>query len=86
MNLLIKINRFILPQDESIGYSAYVNLLFLSLFFGNLYFRPVHGVEMAIVIAGLITFLLFYFRANFEAIVQPIKREISIDESYSYSV
>lgn len=63
MNSLNKIHRFLLPQDEDIGYSVYINLLFLSLFFGNLYFRPVHGFELAIIIAGLITFLILYFRA-----------------------
>ncbi|WP_019028537.1 sensor histidine kinase [Colwellia piezophila] len=63
MSLLIKIHNFLLPNDEDIGYSVYTNLLFLSLFFGNLYFRPVQGVEIAIVIAGLITFLVLYFRA-----------------------
>lgn len=63
MSLLLKIHHFLLPQDEDVGSSAYVNLLFLSLFFGNLYFWPVHGVEIALVIAGLITFLVVYFRA-----------------------
>jgi two-component system sensor histidine kinase DesK len=63
MSLLFKIHRFLLPQDEDIDYSVYVNLLFLSLFFGNLYFSPVHGIELAIVVAGLITFLVLYFRA-----------------------
>lgn len=63
MNLLLKIHHFLIPQGEDIGYSIYSNLLFLSLFFGNLYFRPVHGIELAIVVAGLITFLVLYFRA-----------------------
>jgi two-component system sensor histidine kinase DesK len=63
MNLLLKIHHFLLPQGEDIGYSVYSNLLFLSLLFGNLYFRPVHGIELAIVVAGLITFLVLYFRA-----------------------
>jgi two-component system sensor histidine kinase DesK len=63
MNLLSKIHHFLLPQGEDIGYSVYSNLLFLSLLFGNLYFRPVHGIELAIVVAGLITFLVLYFRA-----------------------
>ena len=63
MSLLLKIHYFLLPQDEDIGYAVYSNLLFLSLFFGNLYFRPVHGVDMVITIAGLITFLVLYFRA-----------------------
>jgi two-component system sensor histidine kinase DesK len=63
MGLLLKIHYFLLPQDEDVGYAVYSNLLFLSLFFGNLYFRPVHGVDMVIIIAGLITFLVLYFRA-----------------------
>ncbi|NQY63168.1 MAG: sensor histidine kinase [Alteromonadaceae bacterium] len=63
MNLLLKIHHFLIPQGEDIGYSVYSNLLFLSLFFGNLYFRPVHGIELAIVVAGLFTFLVLYFRA-----------------------
>jgi two-component system sensor histidine kinase DesK len=63
MNLLSKIHHFLLPQGEDIGYSVYSNLLFLSLLFGNLYFRPVNGIELAIVVAGLITFLVLYFRA-----------------------
>jgi two-component system sensor histidine kinase DesK len=63
MNLLLKIHHFLLPQDEDVGYAVYSNLLFLSLFFGHLYFRPVQGIEIAIVIAGLITFLVLYFRA-----------------------
>ena len=63
MNLLLKIHHFLLPQRENIGYSVYSNLLFLSLFFGHLYFRPVHGSEMVIVVAGLIVFLVVYFRA-----------------------
>jgi two-component system sensor histidine kinase DesK len=63
MSLLLKIHYFLLPQDEDIGYAVYSNLLFLSLFFGNLYFRPVHGIDMVITIAGLMTFLVIYFRA-----------------------
>lgn len=63
MKLLLKIHNFLIPQGKDIGYSVYTNLLFLSLFFGNLYFRPVHGIELAIVVAGLITFLVLYFRA-----------------------
>ena len=63
MSLLLKIHYFLMPQDEDIGYAVYSNLLFLSLFFGNLYFRPVHGVDMVITIAGLMTFLVLYFRA-----------------------
>lgn len=63
MTLLLKIHHFLIPQGEDIGYSVYSNLLFLSLFFGNLYFRPVHGIELAIVVAGLIAFLVLYFRA-----------------------
>jgi two-component system sensor histidine kinase DesK len=63
MSLLLKIHYFLLPQDEDIGYAVYSNLLFLSLFFGNLYFRPVHGFDMVIIIAGLMTFLVLYFRA-----------------------
>ncbi|MFT5634619.1 MAG: two-component system sensor histidine kinase DesK [Cognaticolwellia sp.] len=63
MNLLLKIHHFLIPQGEDIGYSVYSNLLFLSLFFGNLYFRPVHDIELAVVVAGLITFLVLYFRA-----------------------
>jgi two-component system sensor histidine kinase DesK len=63
MSLLLKIHYFLLPQDEDIGYAVYSNLLFLSLFFGNLYFRPVQGVDMVIIIAGLMTFLVLYFRA-----------------------
>ena len=63
MNLLRKIHHFLIPQGEDVGYSVYSNLLFLSLFFGNLYFRPVQGIELAIVVAGLITFLVLYFRA-----------------------
>jgi two-component system sensor histidine kinase DesK len=63
MNLLSKIHHFLLPQGEDIGYSVYSNLLFLSLLFGNFYFRPVNGIELAIVVAGLITFLVLYFRA-----------------------
>lgn len=64
MNLLFKIHHFLLPQDKDIGYSVYSNLLYLSLFFGNLYFRPVYGIELAIVVGGLITFLVLYFRAH----------------------
>lgn len=63
MKLLLKIHHFLIPQGEDIGYSVYSNLLFLSLFFGNLYFRPVYGIELAIVVAGLFTFLVLYFRA-----------------------
>ena len=63
MSLLLKIHYFLLPQDEDIGYAVYSNLLFLSLFFGNLYFRPVHGFDMVIIIAGLMIFLVLYFRA-----------------------
>jgi two-component system sensor histidine kinase DesK len=63
MTLLLKIHHLLLPQDEDIGYSVYSNLLFLSLLFGNLYFSPVHGIELAIVVSGLITFLVLYFRA-----------------------
>lgn len=63
MNLLLKIHHFLLPHSEDIGYSVYSNLLFLSLFFGNLYFRPVHGIDLAFVVTGLITFLVLYFRA-----------------------
>ena len=63
MSLLLKIHYFLMPQNEDIGYAVYSNLLFLSLFFGNLYFRPVHGVDMVITIAGLMTFLVLYFRA-----------------------
>jgi two-component system sensor histidine kinase DesK len=63
MTLLLKIHHFLIPQGEDIGYSVYSNLLFLSLFFGNLYFRPVHGIELTIVVAGLIAFLVLYFRA-----------------------
>jgi len=63
MNLLMKTHHYIFPQNDDIGYSVYSNLLFLSLFFGHLYFRPVHGIEIAIVVSGLIIFLLLYFRA-----------------------
>jgi two-component system sensor histidine kinase DesK len=63
MSLLLKIHYFLLPQDEDVGYAVYSNLLFLSLFFGNLYFRPVYGIDLIIIIAGLITFLVLYFRA-----------------------
>jgi two-component system sensor histidine kinase DesK len=63
MSLLLKIHHFLFPQEEDIGYSVYSNLLFLSLFFGHLYFRPVHGIELAIVVTGVITFLVLYFRS-----------------------
>jgi len=65
MNLLMKIHHFLFPQDEDedIGYSVYSNLLFLSLLFGHMYFRPVHGIDLAIVAGGLIIFLVLYFRA-----------------------
>ncbi|NRA60273.1 MAG: sensor histidine kinase [Psychrobium sp.] len=63
MNLLSKIRHFLIPTHKDINYSAYINLLFLSLFFGNLYFRPVHGIELAIVIVGLVLFFVLYFRA-----------------------
>ena len=63
MNVLIKIHRFLSPPGQDVDYSVYVNLLFLSLFFGNLYFRPVHGIELVIVGSGLLIFLVLYFRA-----------------------
>ncbi|WP_299941862.1 sensor histidine kinase [uncultured Microbulbifer sp.] len=63
MNLLLKIHHFLIPKGQDIGYSVYSNLLVLSLFFGNLYLSPVHGVELAIVVSGFFTFLVLYFRA-----------------------
>jgi two-component system sensor histidine kinase DesK len=63
MNLLVKLHRFLSPQFEDVDYSVYVNLLFVSLFFGNLYYRPVHGIELVIVVSGVIAFLILYFRA-----------------------
>jgi two-component system sensor histidine kinase DesK len=63
MNLLVKIHQFLSPQGSDNRYSVYSNLLFLSLFFGHLYFKPVHGLEIALVVVGLIAFLVIYFRA-----------------------
>ena len=63
VKLLKKTHHFLLPQDKDLGYSVYSNLLFLSLLFGNLYFRPVQVVEMAMVVTGLVIFLVLYFRA-----------------------
>lgn len=63
MNYFLRIHRFLLPQDHDVGYSAYVVLLFLGIFFSNFYFKPVHGLELLVVIIGVLTFLVCYFRA-----------------------
>ncbi len=63
MKSLTKLHKYLFPKDKVIDYSAYINLVFLSLLFGNLYFRPVYGAELAIIIIGLLTFLVCYFRA-----------------------
>ena len=63
MTLLIKLHHWLLPKDEDIGYSAYANLVFLSLFFGNLYFQPAYGKDLSIIIVGLILFIVSYFRS-----------------------
>jgi len=63
MNTLIKIHHFLLPEEHDIGFSAYVVLVFLSIFFINFYVRPVHGVELLVVVAAVSIFLVCYFRA-----------------------
>ena len=63
MNSLIKLHRFLLPDEHDIGFSAYVVLAFLSMFFFNFYFKPVYGLELLVVVIGLVTFLACYFRA-----------------------
>lgn len=61
--LLAKLYHWIVPQHKHLSIAVYLNLLFLSLFVGNLYFRPVYGEELAITIVAVFAFLILYFRA-----------------------
>ncbi|GAA6173349.1 sensor histidine kinase [Colwellia sp. KU-HH00111] len=63
MNIFVKSHQFLLPKEHDIGFSAYVILAFLGMFFFHFYFKPVQGIELGIVVAGVITFLVCYFRA-----------------------
>ncbi len=63
MKYLLKIHHFLLPKGHDVGYSAYVVLLFLGIFFFNFYFKPVQGLELLMVIIGVLSFLVCYFRA-----------------------
>lgn len=69
----LKIHQRLLPQRDDIGISPYINLIFLSLFFGNLYFYPVTGVQVLYTVLGLILFLTLYFRAHWAS-----DRELSV--------
>lgn len=63
MNIFVKAHHFLLPEEHDIGFSAYVVLAFLGMFFFHLFFKPVQGVEIGIVVGGVIAFLACYFRA-----------------------
>lgn len=63
-NVFLKIHHYLLPQREDIGLLPYINLIFLSLFFGNLYFYPVTGAQALYTALGLMLFLTLYFRAH----------------------
>lgn len=63
MSIFIKVHHFLLPEEHDIGFSAYVILAFLGMFFFHFYFQPIEGVELGIVIVGVISFLACYFRA-----------------------
>lgn len=62
-NVLNAIHSKLLPPREDLGLSPYINLIFLSLLFGNLYYSPVYGVEAAIMVVGLCLFFAVYFRS-----------------------
>ncbi|TQV74747.1 sensor histidine kinase [Aliikangiella marina] len=63
VNLLKKIDAFLLPPQEEMRYAAYVWLVYLAIFFVSLYNfqRSNYGTELAIV--GTLAFLYFYFHA-----------------------
>ena len=61
--ILNGLHTYFLPQREGIGFIPYVNLIFMSLYFGNLYFYPVAGYDWAFVVIGVFAFLVMYFRA-----------------------
>jgi len=63
MDLLKKIDCWLLPKEDSLGYIPYLTLAYLSIFFTNWYFYPVQGLKLFASIAGLIVFLVCYFRA-----------------------
>jgi len=63
MNLLTAIHHRLVPQEQELSYTPYLSLAYLAIFFVNLYFRPVSGLELVAVIAALIVFLICYFRS-----------------------
>ena len=62
IKLLQTIHERLLPKREDLGLSPYINLIFLSLLFGNLYYSPVYGVEALLVVIGMGLFFAIYFR------------------------
>jgi two-component system sensor histidine kinase DesK len=63
MTVFKKLHEWLLPKSNDIGYAAYVNLFFLSLFFGNLYFKPAEGLNALFIAASTILFVICYFRS-----------------------
>ncbi|NRA84337.1 MAG: sensor histidine kinase [Gammaproteobacteria bacterium] len=63
MNLLLKIHHKLLPKEANLSYTPYLSLAYLGIFLTNLYFYPPTNSELAIIMVGMVTFLVCYFRA-----------------------
>ena len=63
LKLLKKIDKFLLPEQGSFHYAAYVWLVYLSIFITDLYFN--HSVTNSYLYAslGMVLFLVVYFKA-----------------------
>ncbi len=51
----------LIPCHESVGYTPYLWLIYLSFYFGYWYFRPPGSVEILLTCIGIPAFLAFYF-------------------------
>jgi len=61
MRRLKQLHNILIPEDIDVGYSAYINLLFLGIFFVNFYFYPFTIADIAIVSVAVTCFLVCYF-------------------------
>lgn len=58
---LLALHRRLVPCHESVGYTPYLWLVYLSFYFGYWYFRSPGATEIVLTIIGIPAFLAFYF-------------------------